>query len=129
MIYRIPPKGRAVLFAWLGIISSLLAPVFFWQGLFWSMIFCFIVIASFAWLYLWIKNFKLLCENDLIRANYGVIFRTQVNVPRADICWRLCFSTPLLRLAHCEILIFSTGGSLICICPALSSADIESVDI
>lgn len=113
---KIPPKGRAVLLCWAGSAGMLLLPLFFSQSARVGGISGSTLAGALLWLWWYSGRYTLtICVQQsmqgipLLRLGYGRMFQKVLYIPYPAIYTIGHYSTPLLRIAGCQIFVCHTA--------------------
>ena len=125
--FKLDKKGVAVVCLWALAPGAAAAPFIFWQSTGAGL-----VVAAF-WLGLclgWLPARCASCEGSVtlgeVRLSCGLLFKTSRRLPTRWVSASARFSTPLLRLCRCCVLVLSTSGALV-VLPGISDADADGL--
>lgn len=117
----VPPRGRIVLAVWAALPAAAAAPFLYWQSI-WAGAF-FTLAAAVLVFGVWCRaaSFAAVADETAICLYAGILYPVQRRAPRDAVCGAVRFSTPLLYLAGCRLVVLHTAGGSILL-PAVSAA-------
>lgn len=123
--FTLDKKGIAVVCLWFLALGAAAAPFAFWQGLYPGAVFTALWLAVFL---LWLPARLARLEGSVslgeVRLSGGIWFKTSRRIPTRWVSAVGRFSTPLLRLGRCCVLVLATSGAVV-VLPGLSDADAD----
>lgn len=117
----IPPKGRAVLCTWAGMVGLLLTPFAFWQSAAAGAVFCVLWAALVFLLRGRACSYAAVLGERTLTVYVGVAFPVRRVVPRRAVTGVQQIRSPLLRLAGVSVLLISAPGARVLV-PAVPAA-------
>lgn len=125
--FRLNKKGVAVVCLWALVPGAAAAPFVFWQSVGAGLVFAaFWLGLCLGWLPARCESFEGSVTLGEVRVSSGLLFKSSRRVPTRWVSATARFSTPLLRLCGCCVLVLSTSGSLL-VLPGLSDQDADRV--
>ena len=112
----IPPKGRAVLCTWAGMVGSILTPFAFWQSTAAGAVFCVLWAALVFLLRVRACSYAAVLGERTLTVYVGVAFPVRRAVTGVQ-----QIRSPLLRLAGVSVLLISAPGARVLV-PAVPAA-------
>lgn len=125
--FTLDKKGSAVVCLWALIPGAVAAPFIFWQSVGAGIVFAaFWLGFCFGWLPARLQSFEGSVTLGEVRMSSGLLFKVSRRVPTRWVSAAGRFSTPLLRLCRCCVLVLATSGALL-VLPGLSDEDADRV--
>ena len=127
MRFRLDKKGVAVVCLWALAPGAAAAPFIFWQSIGAGLVFAaFWLGLCLGWLPARCASFEGSVTLGEVRLSCGLLFKTSRRLPTRWVSASVRFSTPLLRLCRCCVLVLATSGALV-VLPGLSDADADGL--
>ncbi|WP_419503274.1 hypothetical protein [Candidatus Allofournierella excrementavium] len=125
--FRLDKKGVAVVCLWALAPGAAAAPFIFWQSIGAGLVFAaFWLGLCLGWLPARCESFEGSVTLGEVRMSSGLLFKTSRRLPTRWVSASARFSTPLLRLCRCCVLVLATSGALV-VLPGLSDADADGL--
>lgn len=125
--FRLNKKGVAVVCLWALIPGAVAAPFIFWQSIGAGLVFAALWLGlCLGWLPARCESFEGSVTLGEVRVSSGLLFKTSRRFPTRWVSATARFSTPLLRLCGCCVLVLSTSGALV-VLPGVSDADADGL--
>lgn len=123
--FRLNSKGVAVICLWFVALGALAAPFAFWQGVGPGVFFSAAWLAVFLlWLPARCRSFEGSVTLGEVRVSGGIWFKSSRRIPTRWVSAAGRFSTPLLRLCRCCVLVLCTSGAVL-VLPGISDEDAD----
>ena len=127
MRFRLDKKGVAVVCLWALAPGAAAAPFIFWQSTGAGLVFAaFWLGLCLGWLPARCASFEGSVTLGEVRLSCGLLFKTSRRLPTRWVSASARFSTPLLRLCRCCVLVLATSGSLV-VLPGISDASADGL--
>ena len=125
--FKLDQKGVAVVCLWALVPGAAAAPFIFWQSIGAGLVFAALWLGMcLGWLPARCESFEGSVTLGEVRMSSGLLFKTSRRIPTRWVSASGRFSTPLLRLCRCCVLVLSTSGTL-AVLPGISDADADSL--
>ena len=125
--FKLDKKGVAVVCLWALALGAAAAPFIFWQSIGAGLVFAaFWLGLCLGWLPARCESFEGSVTLGEVRMSSGLLFKTSRRLPTRWVSSSARFSTPLLRLCRCGVLVLSTSGALV-VLPGISDADADGL--
>ena len=127
MRFRLDKKGVAVVCLWALAPGAAAAPFIFWQSIGAGLVFtAFWLGLCLGWLPARCASFEGSVTLGEVRLSCGLLFKTSRRLPTRWVSASVRFSTPLLRLCRCCVLVLATSGALV-VLPGISDASADGL--
>lgn len=125
--FKLDKKGVAVVCLWALALGAAAAPFIFWQSIGAGLVFAaFWLGLCLGWLPAHCESFEGSVTLGEVRMSSGLLFKTSRRLPTRWVSASARFSTPLLRLCRCCVLVLATSGALV-VLPGISDADADGL--
>ena len=120
--FKLDKKGVAVVCLWALALGAAAAPFIFWQSIGAGLVFAaFWLGLCLGWLPARCESFEGSVTLGEVRMSSGLLFKTSRRLPTRWVSASARFSTPLLRMCRCCVLVLATSGALV-VLPGISDA-------
>lgn len=127
MRFKLDKKGVAVVCLWALAPGAAAAPFIFWQSIGAGLVFAALWLGlCLGWLPARCESFEGSVTLGEVRMSSGLLFKTSRRLPTRWVSASVRFSTPLLRLCRCSVLVLSTSGALV-VLPGISDASADGL--
>lgn len=118
-------RGVRVLCLWAVLLGAALCPFVFWQSRAAGFLFAALwLAASLVWLPLRAASLQGSASHGEVRVQQGLLFKTSRRLPTRWVTGADRFSTPLLALCGCCVLVVYTSGGVLLL-PGLENAQAD----